>query len=64
MAGVKVRAVRPTTDSWIEVNVPDKVARFFLKTNDVQYIITWVGETFGWQFIPMEFFYEANEVND
>lgn len=57
MSGIKVRAIRPSTNSWLEVDVPADIANNFLMTQDLYNISQWVGNTFGWQFIPMELVY-------
>lgn len=56
MYDLMVRMVRPSTDTWLDVEIPTQVADWYNRTGNPQYVITWVIENFGAQFIPMEFF--------
>jgi len=49
MTHVVCQAIRPTTNSTITIMVPPYIG------TDPYDCTQWIGEEFGWQFIPMNF---------
>jgi len=49
------KAVRPTTGSSIEVEIPTDVVKDVEVDGDHSIAVDWIGNEFGWQFIPMSF---------
>ncbi len=55
MAKVFCTAVRPSTQSSIEVVLPDELVDEVEKSGDITKAADWIGNEFNWQFIPMKF---------
>ena len=55
MAKVLCTAVRPSTQSSIEVVLPDEVVEEVEKSGDITKAADWIGNEFNWQFIPLKF---------
>ncbi len=55
MAKVFCIAVRPSTQSSIEVLLPDEVVEEVEKSGDITKAADWIGNEFNWQFIPLKF---------
>lgn len=55
MAKVVCTAVRPSTQSSIEVVLPNEVVEEVEKSGDITKATGWVGNEFNWQFIPLKF---------
>jgi len=58
---VVCKALRPSTGSTIEIQMPFNVVQSVQTTNDITLATEWVGKELGWQFIPMSFEIEDNE---
>jgi len=52
---VMCKAVRPTTGSSIEVEIPADIVKQVEVDGDHSIAVDWIGNEFGWQFIPMSF---------
>lgn len=55
MAKVVCTAVRPSTQSSIEIVLPNEVVEEVEKSGDVAKAADWIGNEFNWQFIPLKF---------
>ena len=55
MAKVLCTAVRPSTQSSVEVVLPDEVVEEVEKSGDIAKATDWIGNEFNWQFIPLKF---------
>jgi hypothetical protein len=53
LAKVFCTAVRPSTQSSIEVLLPDEVVEEVEKSGDITKAADWIGNEFNWQFIPL-----------
>jgi hypothetical protein len=61
---VMCKAIRPTTGSTIEVEIPESVARAVDVCGDITIACGWIGKEFNWQFIPLSFTPNYNENHD
>jgi antitoxin component of MazEF toxin-antitoxin module len=52
---VMCKAVRPTTGSSIEVEIPADIVKQVEVDGDHSIAVDWIGNELGWQFIPMSF---------
>ena len=52
---VMCKAVRPTTGSSIEVEIPADIVKQVEVDGDHSIAVDWIGNEFDWQFIPMNF---------
>jgi hypothetical protein len=57
------KAMRPSTGSKIEIQMPFQVVQSVQTTNDITLATEWVGKEFDWQFIPMSFEIVENNEN-
>lgn len=55
MAKVLCTAVRPSTQSSIEIVLPNEVVEEVEKSGDITKAADWIGNEFNWQFIPLKF---------
>ena len=60
---VMCKAVRPTTGSSIEVEIPADIVKQVEVDGDHSIAVDWIGNEFGWQFIPMSFDLVAGGTN-
>lgn len=60
---VMCKAVRPTTGSSIEVEIPADIVKQVEVDGDHSIAVDWIGNEFGWHFIPMSFDVAQGDTN-
>ena len=58
------KAVRPSTGSTIEIEIPEDVVQRVDFNQDITLATQWIGEEFNWQFIPTSFALTAKMCQD
>ena len=52
---VMCKAIRLSTGSTIEVEIPERIVEAVQLSGKNNVAIDWIGEEFNWQFMPKEF---------
>ena len=52
---VMCKAIRLSTESVLEVEIPEKIVEAVELSGNHNVAIDWIGEEFNWQFMPKEF---------